>query len=80
MPAFCFFEKGKQIVALELPDAKKSTQLVNLGWKKLFEEVSARDAESALARLADIRREERATECAFVTAPLFSSLLTAMLK
>lgn len=80
MPEFCFFKKGKHIAALERSDAEKSAQLTGDGWEKLFEEVRAADAESALARLADIRKEEVTTERAFVTGSVFSSLLTAILK
>ncbi|QDY44172.1 hypothetical protein [Candidatus Pantoea soli] len=80
MPAFCFFKKGQHIVALERSDAETSALLTRDGWEKLFEEVRAADAESALARLSDIRKEEMTTECAFVTGSAFSSLLTAILK
>ncbi|WP_342755272.1 hypothetical protein AAGQ96_08525 [Pantoea sp. MBD-2R] len=80
MPEFCFFKKGKHIAALERTDAEKSAQLADDGWEKQFEEVRAVDAESALARLADVRKEEVTTERAFVTGSVFSSLLMAILK
>lgn len=80
MPEFCFFKKGKHIAALEISDAEKSAQLVGDGWEKQFEEVRAADAESALTRLADMRKEDVTTEHAFVTGSVFSSLLTAILK
>jgi len=80
MPEFCFFKNGKHITALEISDAEKSLQLTGEGWEKKFEEVRAADAESALTRLADIRKDEVTTEHAFVMGPLFSSLLTAILK
>ena len=80
MPEFCFFKKGKHIAALERTDAEKSAQLASDGWEKQFEEVRAADAESALTRLADMRKEEVTTERAFVTGSVFSSLLTAILK
>lgn len=80
MPEFCFFKKGMHIAALERTDAEKSAQLADDGWEKQFEEVHAADAESALARLADMREEEVTTERAFVTGSVFSSLLTAILK
>lgn len=80
MPAFCFFKKGKQIAALERTDAEKSAQLADDGWEKQLEEVRAADAESALARLVDMRKEEATTERAFVMGSVFSSLLTAIIK
>lgn len=80
MPDFCFFKKGKHITALESSDTEKSAQLGDDGWEKLFEEIRAADAESALIRLADIRKEEVTTERAFITGSAFSSILTAILK
>lgn len=80
MQEFCFFKKGKHIATLEKSDEEQSAQLTGDGWEKLFEEVSAADAESALARLADIRKEEATTVRAFVTGSAFSSLLTVILK
>ena len=58
MPEYCFFKRGAQIAALERTDAEKTAQLSRDGWEKLFEEVHATDAKSALARLADMRKEE----------------------
>nr|WP_240787291.1 hypothetical protein [Streptococcus suis] len=80
MPEFCFFKKGRHIAALERSDAEKAAQLAGDGWEKQFEEVRAADPESALARLADMRKEEVTTERAFITGSVFSSLLTAILK
>lgn len=80
MPEFCFFTKGQHIAALERSDAEKAAQLAGDGWEKQFEEVRAADAESALGRLADMRKEDVTTERAFITGSVFSSLLTAILK
>ncbi len=80
MPEFCFFKKGQHIAALARSDAEKAAQLAGDAWEKQFEEVRAADAESALARLADMRKEEVTTERAFITGSVFSSLLTAILK
>ena len=80
MPEFCFFKKGQHITALERSDAEKSAQLAGDDWQKQFEEVRAADAESALARLAEMRKEEVTTERAFITGSVFSSLLTAILN
>ena len=80
MPEFCFFKKGQHIAALERSDTEKSAQLTGDGWEKQFEEVRAADPESALARLADMGKEEVTVERAFLTGSVFSSLLTAILK
>lgn len=80
MPEFCFFKKGQHIAALERSDAEKAAQLAGDGWEKLFEEVRAADTESALTRLAEMRKEEVTTDRAFVTGSIFSTLLTAILK
>lgn len=80
MPEFCFFKKGQHIAALERYDTEKAAQLAGDGWVRQFEEARAADAESALARLADMRKEEVTTERAFITGSVFSSLLTAILK
>lgn len=77
---FYFFKKGQHIAALERSDAEKSAQLVGEGWEKQFKEIRAADAENALSRLADMRKEEVTTEHAFITRSVFSSLLTAILK
>lgn len=80
MPEYCFFKKRNQVAALERADAEKSAQLVRDGWAKLFEEVHATDAESALARLADMRKEEMTTGHAFITGSVFNSIVTAIFK
>jgi len=80
MPEFCFFKKGQHIAALESSEVEKSAKLVLDGWEKQFEEVRAADAESALARLADMRKEDVTTERALITGSVFSNLLTAILK
>ncbi|KHE03328.1 hypothetical protein G5574_00190 [Pantoea stewartii] len=80
MPEFCFFKKGQHITALKSSDVERSANLVLDGWEKQFEEVRASDAESALARLADMRKEEVTTERVLITGSVFSNLLTAILK
>ncbi|NDO83616.1 hypothetical protein CJP72_23545 [Citrobacter sp. NCU1] len=80
MPEYCFYKKGNQVSALDSSDAEKSAQLARDGWEKLFEEVLATDAESALARLADMRKEEILTEHAFMTGSVFSGIVTAILR
>ncbi|UNK62909.1 hypothetical protein [Buttiauxella ferragutiae] len=59
MPDYCFFKKGKQTVALERVNVDGASQLTAKGYEKQFEEVSATDEKHALARFADIRRENR---------------------
>ncbi|MCV3301132.1 hypothetical protein CG435_08245 [Pantoea ananatis] len=80
MPEFFFFKKGQHIAALESSDVEKSARLILDGWEKQFEEIRAADAESALSRLADMRKEEVTTERALITGSVFSTLLTAILK
>ena len=57
MPDYFFFKKGKQTVVLERSAVDVASQLAEQGYKKQFEEVSATDEKHALARFADIRRE-----------------------
>ena len=80
MSEFCFYKKDNNIIAIESIDTERVTLLVKEGWEKLYEEVQAADAESALLRLADIRKEEDLTEHAFITGSVFSGLLSAILK
>ncbi|MCS3430905.1 hypothetical protein [Klebsiella sp. BIGb0407] len=80
MQEYIFFKKNNKIIALEGNDKEKHSFFTQDGWEKLYEEISASDAESALARLADIRKDEVATEHAFITGSAFSSLLAAILK
>jgi len=80
MSEFCFYKKDSNIIAIERTDTERVTLLVKEGWEKLYEEVQASDAESALLRLADIRKEEDLTEHAFITGSVFSGLLSAILK
>lgn len=80
MPKYFFFQKEQQIVVLESVDRERNALLVANGWEKQFEEIEAVDAESALLRLTDIRKEEIATERAFIGGSAFSSLLNALLK
>ncbi|WP_188471361.1 hypothetical protein [Hafnia psychrotolerans] len=59
MPNYCFFQKGKQIVVLESSDVSKASQLMEHGYEKQFEEASATNEKNALARFADIRRDNQ---------------------
>jgi hypothetical protein len=56
---YFFFQKGKQIVVLESSDVGKASQLIEHGYEKQFEEVSATNEKNALARFADIRRDNQ---------------------
>lgn len=80
MSEFYFFRKNNQIIPIESTDTKLRSLLIEDGWEKLFEEVQASAPEEALARLADIRKEEDMTEHAFITGSAFSGLLGAILK
>jgi hypothetical protein len=59
MPDYCFFKKGKQTVALERVNLDGASQLTAKGYEKQFEEIYATDEKHALARFADIRRENQ---------------------
>lgn len=41
MPDYHFYQKGKQIVALERSEGNQALKLINQGYEKQFEEVSA---------------------------------------
>jgi len=75
MPEFFFFRKGNTVKALPKSDLQGATQLKQQGYQKLFEEVNARDEQRALARLADIKKEEEMTVHAFMTWPVVVSLV-----
>lgn len=73
MPEFIFFKKGNKTTALEKSDAPGAALLLEQGYEKQFEEVLAADSQRALARLADIKKEEVLTERAFMTWPAFAA-------
>ncbi|PKB88763.1 hypothetical protein A8A01_18795 [Ewingella americana] len=52
-------KKGKQIVALASSDENEAYQLLNQGYEKQFEEISATTKKNALTRFSDIRRNNR---------------------
>lgn len=80
MAEFCFYKKHNQVAVVSKSETSKAASLVGKGWKKMFEEVRAADAESALARLAEIRKEEIATERFVISGTAFSEFLIAFLK
>jgi hypothetical protein len=80
MPDYIFFRKGEQIAVLERSEAEKAPLLTDQGYEKQYEEIDAPNAEHALARYADIRKEERTTEDAFITGTVFSTIVTAILR
>lgn len=81
MPDYHFYQKGKQIVALENSEENKAFNLINQGYKKQFEEVSATTKKSALARLSHIRIDNRIDQHNFLagagTMPLIC-IMTAV--
>ncbi|WP_428943438.1 hypothetical protein ACQK5W_11905 [Pantoea sp. FN060301] len=79
MPDYCFFKKGKHMAILERSDAEGASRLAGQGYKKQFEEISAPDTQRALARFADIRKEEKTTVHAFATGSAFIALTTGLL-
>lgn len=79
MAEFIFFQKGKQIAALDKSDLQGAKMLVEQGYKKQFEEVTAPDGQQALARFADIKKEEEVAPFAWATDALFFGLIVPVL-
>lgn len=57
MPDYCFYTQGKQTVALARSSVNRAADLLARGYKKEVEEVHAADEKQAIARFADIRKE-----------------------
>lgn len=81
MSDYRFYSKGKHTVALKKTDVNLAVDLTEQGYKKEFETVSASDERQALARFADIRRDQRIDQHNFLagaaTMPLIG-VLTAL--
>lgn len=81
MSDYRFYSRGKHTVALKRSDVNRASDLTEQGYKKEFEEVRASDETQALARFADIRRNQRIDQHNFLagaaTMPLIS-VLTAV--
>ncbi|KEA52303.1 hypothetical protein DT73_15545 [Mangrovibacter sp. MFB070] len=81
MPDYQFYQKGKQIVVLEHSEENQALKLINQGYEKQFEEVSATSKKSALARLSNIRTDNRRDQRNFLagagTMPLIGILTAA---
>ncbi|MGP2503774.1 hypothetical protein ACTUSN_20595 [Pantoea ananatis] len=81
MPDYHFYQKGKQIVALERSEENQALKLINQGYEKQFEEVSATSKKSALTRLSNIRTDNRIDKRNFLagagTMPLIGILTAA---
>lgn len=71
MPEFLFFKKGRQLVAVDRKDEAASAQLSADGYQKQFEEINAENAERALIRLHDIRKDAADLEYGFLTGGIF---------
>lgn len=71
MPEFCFFRKGRQRVAVDRKDSASVDRLKADGYQKQFEEIIAPDAERALIRLQDIRKDAADLEYGFLTGGIF---------
>lgn len=78
MSDYRFYSKGKHTVALKRSDVNRTLDLTEQGYKKEFEEVRASDETQALARFADIRRNQRIDHHNFLagaaTMPLIGAL------
>ncbi|WP_256853687.1 hypothetical protein [Pantoea sp. Fr+CA_20] len=81
MPDYHFYQKGKQIVALERSEEDQAFKLINQGYEKQFEEISAATKKNALTRLTNIRTDNRTDQRNFLagagTMPLIG-ILTAV--
>lgn len=81
MSDYRFYSRGKHTVALKRSDINRASDLTEQGYKKEFEEVRASDETQALARFADIRRNQRIDQHNFLagaaTMPLIG-VLTAV--
>ncbi|MXP48922.1 hypothetical protein FD733_04235 [Pantoea sp. Eser] len=71
MPEFFFFRKGRQLVAADRKDTTAAERLKADGYQKQFEEIIAPDAEGALIRLQDIRKDAADLEYGFLTGGIF---------
>ncbi|HHP7837664.1 TPA: hypothetical protein ACSHSI_004718 [Serratia marcescens] len=80
MADFILFRKDHHLTAVNKSDAESASLLVGQGYEQQPEEIEAADANMALKRFADIKNEEIATEHAFTTGAVFSSVLSAILK
>lgn len=79
MKDFIFFKKGTQISAVEKRNADAAALLQEQGYEQQFEEVTASDAASALARFNDIKKEEELNWYAFAMGPAFTILIVFVL-
>ncbi|QGF29540.1 hypothetical protein EE896_22100 (plasmid) [Pantoea eucalypti] len=81
MPDYHFYQKGKQIVALENSEENQAFNLISQGYIKQFEEVSATTKKNALTRLSHIRTDNRIDQRNFLagagTMPLIG-IMTAV--
>ncbi|MEH0885434.1 hypothetical protein [Enterobacter sp. UNJFSC 003] len=81
MQDYCFFQKGQHYIALERTDVDSAVQLMAQGFEKQFEEVSAQNEQTALARFADIRKNNEIDRTNFLAGagemPLIGVLAAA---
>ncbi|MCS3433447.1 hypothetical protein [Klebsiella sp. BIGb0407] len=78
MRDYCFFQKDDQIIALEIMDVDRAFQLIEKGFKKQFEEVSALNEEKALARFEDIRRNNQTDHKNFLAGAIAMPVIGAL--
>ncbi len=79
MPEFVFFRKGPQILAIEKSNQEAASKCIEQGYKKQFEEIIAADSQRALARLADIKKEEEIAPFAWATGAVFFGLIVPVI-
>ncbi|PKH26386.1 hypothetical protein CIG19_00860 [Enterobacterales bacterium CwR94] len=81
MPHYCFYRKGQHITALNKSDTEGALRLIQQGYAKQFEAVSAADENHALARYRDIHKSAQIDKHNFLAGagamPLIGVLIAA---
>ncbi|MEB6378426.1 hypothetical protein MXM41_05685 [Leclercia adecarboxylata] len=79
MAEFIFFKKGNNVAALDKSDVQGARVLIEQGYIKQFEEITAPDGQRALARFDDIKKEEETALHAWATGAVWVALLVPVL-
>ncbi|MBZ0056559.1 hypothetical protein PAS25_00240 [Leclercia adecarboxylata] len=79
MAEFIFFKKGNSVAALDKADAQGARMLIEQGYIRQFEEITAPDGQHALARFDDIKKEEELGPFVWATGALFCGLIVPVI-
>lgn len=79
MKTFVFYKKGSQLFALDKTDTEGASRLSAKGYEKQFEEIDASASARALARYADIKKDEEIAPFAWANGATFSALIMVMI-